>query len=101
MYIIIILLSFILLSMITTTIVEEFRFPEYPLYIPNNPTRYNEIDTRRFIRIIGIDKHLRMDKYGDVKSISYSKPLPESGENVCRKVPCPNHIKNVICWKCV
>lgn len=71
------------------------------LQIPINPMPYNEIDSRKFMRIVGIDEHVKMDKYGRIEEISYKKPIPkEKGETECHKVPCSSWLKNVTCWEC-
>ncbi|QKF93551.1 hypothetical protein QKU48_gp0093 [Fadolivirus algeromassiliense] len=71
-----------------------------PLYIPDNPFPIDDVSSRRFFRIVGIDKHLKMDKYGRVEKITYKKPKPESGEISCHRVVCPSVYTNVACWTC-
>lgn len=70
------------------------------LMIPDNPVAINESDARRYIRIVGIEKHLKMDKYGNVEKMTYKKPKPESGEKSCHRVTCPYWYKEVACWQC-
>ena len=68
--------------------------------ILQNPELTNEIDANNHIRIIGIEKNVKMDKNGRVEYITYAKPLPESGEVACYKITCPAWLNDVVCWKC-
>lgn len=70
------------------------------IYIPQNPVDYNEVETRRFIRLIGIDQHVKLDRYDNIDRITYKPPTPELGEKKCFLVNCPSWIKNIGCWKC-
>lgn len=70
------------------------------LNIPQNPEIYNEVETRRFIRLIGIEYNAKMDKYNNIEKISYKKPEPEAGETNCRVTNCPQWVSNIGCWKC-
>ena len=80
--------------------IERAAFLLDTLRIPNNPVSINEADSRKFIRLIGIEKHLKMDKYDNVEKITYSKPKPELGEKYCFRVKCPAWFSEVVCWKC-
>ncbi len=70
------------------------------LNIPENPEVYNEVETRRLIRLIGIEYNAKLDKYNNIEKISYKKPEPELGETNCDRIKCPQWISNVVCWKC-
>jgi hypothetical protein len=69
--------------------------------IPQNPEVINEIESRANYRIVTIEGHVKLDKNGRIEYITYSKPLPESGELGCYKVKCPAWVTNIACWKCV
>jgi len=81
--------------------IEGAAFALDTLRILDNPTAINEADSRKYIRLIGIEKHLKMDKYDNVEKISYKKPKPESGETSCFRVKCPYWYSEVVCWKCI
>ena len=81
--------------------IEEANFTMDASRIPDNPFPYNEIDSRKFLRLVEIEKHLKMDKYDKVEKVTYSKPKPESGESTCFRVKCPYWFSEVICWKCI
>lgn len=70
------------------------------LKIPVNPVAYNEIAVRNYVRIIGIDKHIKLDKYDNVEEVLFKKPTPESGETYCSRVTCPYWMEKLACWKC-
>lgn len=70
------------------------------LNIPYDSSSYNEFETRRFIRLIGIERHAKLDKYNNIEKISYKKPEPELGETDCFITICPSWINSIICWKC-
>lgn len=90
-----------------TSINNQYRMMEHAtfsldtLQIPNNTIPINEIDTRRFIRLIGVEKHLKMDKYDRIEKMTYGKPKPELGETKCYRVSCPYWFSEVVCWKCI
>ena len=80
---------------------ENARFNLDPLRIPDNPSPINELQTRNLIRIVGIERNMKLDAYGRVESITYKKPEPESGQTSCYKVKCPSWMTSTRCWKCV
>ena len=80
--------------------IEGAGFDYDPLIIPNNPFPIDEVQGRRLIRIIGIERNLKMDKYGRVEKITFKKPKPELGEKVCSRSKCPNWMTEVVCWQC-
>lgn len=52
-------------------------------------------------RILGMAKHVRLNKFDRIDSISIKAPLPRVGETGCHTVVCPNWIpENSICYKC-
>ena len=80
--------------------IEGANFTLDTLQVPDNPLPINEIDTRRYIRLVGIEKNAKMDKYDRVEKITYTKPKPELGETKCFRVPCPYWFSEIVCWKC-
>lgn len=77
---------------------ESFRSD--PLNIPNDPVAINEIGTRKLLRTVGINEHVKLDRYNNIEKQSFKPPIPEIGETKCSIVSCPSWIKNVTCWKC-
>jgi len=70
------------------------------LQIPDNGYTINEINTGKYNRLSGIEKHVKIDKYDRIEKITYQKPQKELGETECNKVNCPYWLNEVICWKC-
>lgn len=71
------------------------------LYIPEDPKQNSSpYGAGKFIRIIGIAPHLKMDKFNQVESIWFKKPLPNQGEKKCYRVKCKPWYQKVGCWKC-
>jgi hypothetical protein len=52
-------------------------------------------------RLLGMAKHVRLNKFNRVDSIHIKPPLPRVGETMCMPVTCPEYIPdNTICYKC-
>ena len=96
----ILIIIFFLMFSTNRKYIENAAFALDGLYIPDNPVLINEADDRRYIRIIGIEKNLKFDKYDRIEKITYKKPKPEQGETKCYKIQCPNWLEEVICLKC-
>ena len=79
---------------------QDVRFFLDTLYKPPNTEPINEIGIRSRYRLIGIDEHVKLDRYDRINKILYSKPKPDKGETRCYRVNCPNWIENIACWKC-
>ncbi|ARF09730.1 hypothetical protein Indivirus_2_109 [Indivirus ILV1] len=81
--------------------IEEANFLLDDLYIPEDP-KQNSVPygAGKFIRIIGIAPHLKMDKYNLVESIWFKPPKPNQGEKKCYRVRCKPWYQKVGCWKC-
>jgi len=99
--IIILLLILIQINKNKTSITENWDSVLDTLNIPQNPEIYNEVETRRFVRLIGIEYNAKLDKYNNIEHISYKEPEPELGETNCERIKCPQWISNIVCWKCV
>ena len=102
------LLLFIVLAIIyfiylikKTNRIEGIEFSLDPLFIPENPIHLNDIDTRRFVRTVGIKRNLKIDKNGRIETITYTPPKPELGENICIPVDCDPQYQLDVCWKCL
>ena len=80
--------------------IEHAAFALDSLRMPLNPESINEIGIRSKYRVVGIDKHIRLDRFDRVEKILYSEPKPEQGETHCGRVTCPNWIEEAKCWKC-
>lgn len=104
---IVILLIVIILILILTQInnskkvkIDKFDDPLDMLVIPEYPELYNEIDIKKFIRLVTIEYNLVLDKFNRIKRVTYKKPLPELGETTCYRIKCPAWFENILCWKC-
>lgn len=98
-YIIAILLIIIFIFYKSTN-KEHAAFQLDGLYIPDNPLPNNEANAQRFIRIVGIEYHIKMDKYDRAERITYKPPKPEIGETKCVRTKCPAWYTGVVCWRC-
>ena len=94
----VLVISFYILS--NNKVIKGEGFSLDTLRIPVNPVAFNEIAVRNYVRIIGIDKHVKLDKYNNVEKILFKQPTPESGETYCKRVICPYYLENIACWKC-
>ena len=81
--------------------IEGASFTLDPLQLPKSLIPIKEADIRKLVRIPGIGKHVKMDKYDRIERITYSKPKPESGETKCFTITCPSWLSEVVCWKCM
>jgi hypothetical protein len=100
---IILLISIYKISTHTKTkIIEGADFLRDQLYIPENlELNSDPSNASRFIRIIAIAHHLKLDKYNLVESIWFKPPTPNQGEKKCYRVTCKPWYQRVGCWKCV
>lgn len=58
-------------------------------------------ETFDLTRITGAAKHIRLNRYNRIDSITLKEPHPKTGETYCSRVICPSWIPdNAICWKC-
>lgn len=99
--IILIVLLLIIYRFKFTTQIENASFLLDRISIPQNPETINELQTRNYYGIVGIDKHAKLDKNGRVEKVTYMQPEPESGEKSCYVVECPPWVTNIVCWKCL
>lgn len=99
--IMIVILSLIfIIFIISYNEIEGADFDLDPLHIPEDPTTINDVNIRRYVRIIGIDRDLKFDKYGRIENVTFKKPKPELGEKNCKRFTCPATYTSVACWKC-
>ena len=57
-----------------------------------------KIDTES---ILGVAKHVKLNKFNRIENISVKPPIPNTGETECVETECPNYItSNSICWRC-
>jgi|688.fasta_scaffold804238_1 hypothetical protein len=53
-------------------------------------------------RLLGIAKHVKLNKFNRIDSIHVKPPVPKIGESKCNKIVCPKWIpENTICYKCI
>jgi len=53
------------------------------------------------MRLFGLAKHVKLNKFNRVDAIYIKPPLPKTGESRCYTVPCPDWVPdNATCYKC-
>jgi len=54
------------------------------------------------MRLYGVAKYIRLNKFNRVDAVYIKPPLPMTGESRCDKVLCPKWIPdNATCYKCI
>ena len=72
------------------------------LFIEFSETEYFENTNIYATRLLGMAKHVRLNKFNRIDAVYIKPPLPKTGESKCDHVICPDWIpENSICYKCI